>query len=113
MVIEPDGRAPLLDDRVEHDGRAVDERVEVGGRNRQPAQGGHDLLRTPLGGGGLLLDDDPTGGLVHHDEIDEGPADVDGDAGPAGATAGRRSRDRPHPYVNARNPVSVSPITSV
>ena len=89
---EPDGRAPLLEDRVQHDGGAVDERVEVGRADGQPVHGRHDLLGTSLGRGRLLLGHDLAGGPIDHDEIDEGPAHVDGDPGTAGVTVGRHRR---------------------
>ena len=81
---EPRPRALALDQRVGGQRGPVDQRADIGGpAARVVQQRDHALLdglRGVLGGREELADLDGACGVVHPDEVGEGPADVDADA---------------------------------
>ncbi len=68
-----------LDQRVDRDGRAVDQLVDGGGRKSALADAVDDALHEMCGGGQALGLDEPSGRVVEPDQVGEGAPDVDRD----------------------------------
>src|SRR5262249_11001214 len=68
-----------FDERVDGDGRAVDQLVDGGGGKGALADAVDDALPELSGGGEALGLREPTVGVVEADEIGEGASNIDGD----------------------------------
>ena len=78
---QPDPRASALYEGVDRRGGAVEEAGDVRRVAGKLAETGDDLLWQRIGRGGLLLDRDLARRPIDHDQVDEGPADIDRDDG--------------------------------